>query len=116
MESTSHSAADLTPHSRDLNEPKTVRAILGFVGALLLGSVVGGVVVVIVAGGIFAVALRKPKDETGSTMESTGNEMKVERIVVWVATGFSLVSLAWAGKIALAYRRRLQEVVGPPGA
>ena len=82
----------------------------------LLGAVMVSFVAVILASAIFAVLSRKREPDAESAMEITGNEMKVETIVVWVAVGFGLVSLAWAGKIALAYRRRLHAVVGSAGA
>jgi hypothetical protein len=194
MESSSQPAAEFPPPIRVLNEPKTVKAILGFVGAFLvmvgayllgtaegqlnmeiersiemplaefrqlpedvwsvveterqnvllkrraafgsilaagviltlfallvkrrlLSMIVAGLIVVIIAAAAFGLLSRKKRDVAeGGALETTGDEMKVEKIVVWVSVGFALVSLAWGAKIGFAYRRRMQAIVGPPGA
>ena len=186
MESPAPASDALPTPSRELNEPKSVKTILGALGALLaligayllgtaepqlnaeiersiemplaefrqlpedvwivveterqndllkrriaFGSILGGgvllvlialitkrrlrtaviasIIVVIAAAAAFAVFAKKKRDvDLGGALEPGPSELKLEKIIVWVAIGFTLLSLAWAMKIALAYRRRLQ--------
>jgi xanthine/uracil permease len=74
----------------------------------LLTSVITAAVFLVVAGVLFAVLAKRKRDvDTGQPAEQTPQEMRVEKLATWVCIGISAAGLAWAGKVAVGYRRRV---------
>lgn len=74
----------------------------------LLGAVITAFVILAITAGAFAVLAKKKRDvDAGGQLEPEARELRTEKIAVWCCIGFTAASLAWAGKIAVGYRRRI---------
>jgi drug/metabolite transporter (DMT)-like permease len=74
----------------------------------LLGSVTVAALALVIAAVLFGVLAKRKRDvDSGDPAEQTPQEMKVEKLATWVCIGITAVSLVWAGKIAVGYRRRM---------